>query len=822
MPHRDGDKRHPHLRLAQIDQTWERRGHPAPPKPPPARGGRGVFGSKFRARLTALETEARAITMPARTIHPHLVFRLPLAPQANADSVAEKLGDVGLHVVSIEPDRAVVAFRDDQDLSEFRKALNVYEAGPSQAVNPSTNQPYKTTKYDVFEYVEADQMRLWSAEDRVGPRLAEKIGRDRSTLDDGTTYVVELDLWHRGTTQFAEGARKEVEQAVAASRAHGERILDWYVGDFVCLVKARVRGSTLRKLLDLPIVAEIELPPVPVFDAIQAGRVDSKNFGKPPRPSLDGPRLCVVDSGIAAAHPLLGNNVGHEEAILTATTSPADQHGHGTRVGGVAVFGSVRACYAAGTFSSPVLLFSARVLNDRNEFDDEKLIVNQMRAAIRAFKKAPHNCRVFNLSLGTFHPADANRQSPWAEALDLIAREEQVLLIVSAGNNLSIITNNAKDAEQVLKNHPKQLVSRDAYLAEPATAAIAVTVGALVEHDVPGVRPGAGATDLIKPLGKIAEPSPFTRVGPGLAKAIKPEFVDIGGNLVWEGTANVHRRIRHEAAVSVMSFEREYTKRLFAFDSGTSYAAPRVARIAALLWHRLRSDLGTEPHPNLVRAVLATSASVPDASRALIESKLDKAAVLRICGYGQIDEELAMVSSDRRVTLVAEGTLELDHFRIYEVPIPAEFKKAKGHKNVTVALAYDPPVRRRRHDYLGVRMDFMLIRGKTPSEISEAYAKVASDEDPEKAFGSKFRVKIAPPQTKGPAKGTLQRGVFQFRSERQDYGDTFYLVIRAARRWAPSEITDQPFAVAVSLDGDDAQLYARLQARARPRGRARP
>jgi len=40
-------------------------------------------------------------------------------------------------------------------------------------------------------------------------------------------------------------------------------------------------------------------------------------------------------------------------------------------------------------FASPVTLFSARVLNDRNEFDDEKLIINQMRTAIETFRQPP-------------------------------------------------------------------------------------------------------------------------------------------------------------------------------------------------------------------------------------------------------------------------------------------------------------------------------------------------------------------------------------------------------------------------------------------------
>jgi hypothetical protein len=118
-------------------------------------------------------------------------------------------------------------------------------------------------------------------------------------------------------------------------------------------------------------------------------------------------------------------------------------------------------------------------------------------------------------------------------------------------------------------------------------------------------------------------------------------------------------------------------------------------------------------------------------------------------------------------------------------------------------------------------MDFMLIRGKTPAEISQAYMKVANKDDAEGAFTAPFKANIKPPQTKGPAKGTLQRGEFRFRRELQDYGDTFYLVVRATRRWAPADIDTQSFAVAVTLEADEPQLYARLRARLRARARAR-
>lgn len=780
----------------------------------------GCVRKDFPRQLTALEQESRRISAP-EGIQPHLVFRLPLAPKASPEGLTKHLEDAGLQVVSIEPDRAIVAFRDDQNLTAFHEAIKRYEAGPRSGINPTTKEPYKGTALDVFEYVEAAQMRIWSRADRIGAALGEVIGRDGGQIEKAKRYVIEVELWHRGTDALSKAAVAEVETLIKAAKKQDERLLDSFVGAYTCLAKVAVSGATLSQLLDLPIVAEADLPPVPVFDAVQAARATPRSFPKPPRPDLNGPRVCILDSGITAGHPLLRANVGHEEAVLTTATSPADEHGHGTRVAGVAVFGSVRASYEAGSFASPILLFSGRVLNEHNHFDDEKLIVNQMRDAIRIFTKAPHHCRVFNLSLGSRAASLGRKQSSWAEALDLLARDEGVVLVVSTGNNLEVFTGDVREAERVLKRHPDQLLNDNARLSDPATAALAVTVGALAEHDLVAVRHSTSAGDLVRPVAKRDEPAPFTRVGPGIGNGVKPEFVDFGGNLVWNGTGSGRRVIRDDQGVAVMSLAREHTRQLFAYDVGTSYAAPRVARTAALLWHRLRADLGSDPHPNLVRVVLATAATIPVASRDLVESKLGAEAVLRVCGYGQVDDDLALESSDRRVTLVAQDKLALDHFRIYEVPIPAELKGAAGEKVISAALAFDPPVRRRRQDYLGTQMDFMLIRGKTPAQISAAYKKAGPDADMEGAFQQPYRVPMKPPPTKGPSKGTLQKGTFRFKREGKDYGDSYWLVVRAVRRWAPAEVEDQDFAVAVTLEADAPELYARVRARLRARVRVR-
>ncbi|RMF39568.1 MAG: hypothetical protein D6753_13460, partial [Planctomycetota bacterium] len=243
----------------------------------------------------------------------------------------------------------------------------------------------------------------------------------------------------------------------------------------------------------------------------------------------------------------------------------------------------------------------------------------------------------------------------------------------------------------------------------------------------------------------------------------------------------------------------------------------------------LRQYFGEEPDANMVRAVLASAAVLPQPANDRINVRRGTDGLRQVYGYGQIDEDILYESADRRVTMVAQSTIPLDTFAIYEVPSPPEFRSASGRKRVTVTLAFDPPVRRRRADYLGVKMDYALIRGKSVDEIVEAYRQLSQEERAaaqsspdgiQGAFQSPFKCNLIP-GTRTLQSSTLQRSEWEFSSERNDYGESWYLVIRAQRTWAPETFTEQRFATTVTLQAEEPELYALIQNRIRLRQQQR-
>ena len=130
-------------------------------------------------------------------------------------------------------------------------------------------------------------------------------------------------------------------------------------------------------------------------------------------------------------------------------------------------------------------------------------------------------------------------------------------------------------------------------------------------------------------------------------------------------------------------------------------------------------------------------------------------------------------------------------------------------------------------------MSYALIRGKSVDEIVDAYRALTAEEQAAVrrreitmpgALQSPYRCDLKP----GPQaleSSTLQRSEWTFQREQQDYGESWYLLVRATRNWAPADVASQDFGIAVCLEAEEPRLYSlvrqRVQVRFGQRARVR-
>lgn len=353
--------------------------------------------------------------------------------------------------------------------------------------------------------------------------------------------------------------------------------------------------------------------------------------------------------------------------------------------------------------------------------------------------------------------------------------------------------------------YPSFLLENENKILDPSGAINIITVGSIAHVN--------GLSDIdadridLRVIAEHDQPSPFTRKGFGLRSAVKPEFVDYGGNAVFNGLNQRLDDGSRQPAAGILTLHNEYLNRLFDTVSGTSFSAPLLAYKAASLMQKFPGCSS-----NFVRSLLAVSSTPPAASVDCLGDVSDSEKT-SIHGYGLVDVEAALFSDDDRVVLVGEDSLEPDQFAVYEIPIPLDFQTTAGRRSISVSLAYNPPVRRSRRDYSGIRMQFDLIRGSNSDAIIEAYRALGPDEDNPPKLENSQKCSLKPGiNMRKP--GSLQRGTFTMQRDVSRYGDTYYLVIRCLGGWASGEVHKQNYAVSVMLQHEaEIRLHERLRVR---------
>jgi hypothetical protein len=341
--------------------------------------------------------------------------------------------------------------------------------------------------------------------------------------------------------------------------------------------------------------------------------------------------------------------------------------------------------------------------------------------------------------------------SAWAAEIDAIAHAYDVLVVQSAGN----LPVTGEPPYLGLKNHlaagreyPEYLYQSSCRVANPGQSLQALTVGSVAY----GLSETAAWKSFAQEPG---HPSAFSRSGFGIWNVIKPEVVERGGDAV--RTANVPADVQiggtipatcPELVRSTMfppgpSFDRD--------QAGTSFAAPKVTRIAA----QLQATLPDEP-ALLYRALIVQSAQWPvwaeaklnelrqpdlqrrDADRRL-ELLADVSKLVRCLGYGIPDEGRATSNTDFRTTFITHGEthIKAGECHIYQVPIPQQLRNQADDFDVRidVTMSYVAQPRRTRRNlrrYLSTWVEWKSNKLGEPLNVfrHRAMKDVPEDSDP--------------------------------------------------------------------------------------------
>jgi len=557
----------------------------------------------------------------------------------------------------------------------------------------------------------------------------------------------------------------------------------------------------VRPVLSIPEVAFVDLPPEPDVEANEIVRLSLQDV--PPVAPLDPdlPVVAVLDTGVND-HPFLEDAIVAREAY-PAELGEADVAGHGTAVAGIAALGDVRSQLGQSALTRVARIISAKVVTDDRKFHDRRTLPTQMRETIQSLHSS-HGCRIFVIALGdTRARFEQGRVGPWAMTLDELARELNVLIFVPAGNRTP---RSGSSVEQGVTGYPRYLMETANRVCEPAGAANVITVGALAHAN--GIGPQHYDDTHIQPITEPDEPAPFTRVGPGAGGLTKPDFVDYGGTMVYDAVAGRLQTAPHLPAAGLITTNNEFLRQLLTSKSGTSFAAPMLANKAAQLLRRFPNASA-----NLIKALLGISANIPEATTRRLTG-FDTRDKARVCGNGRADTLRAAYSDDHRVVLYAEDSLEMDHFAVYRVPIPAAFQQ-KGKRTIRVSLAYDPPVKRTRAEYVGTSMNFRLIRGCPVDHVFQHFRSRVGEGSKPPEMPNKYDCDLIP-KTNARDKNTIQAASITFSADTVSYGDEYHLVVRCVGRWAVDEVLRQNFALVVELEHHaQVQLYARVRQRLR-------
>ncbi len=409
----------------------------------------------------------------------------------------------------------------------------------------------------------------------------------------------------------------------------------------------------------------------------------------------DAPRICLLDSGVNRAHPLLERFIGQQDMYtIKPNFGVNDAANHGTGLAGLALYGDLTEILSGG---APIEI--------AHRLESVKIVIGQFDntgdahshaalfgdAVSQAEVAQPDVTRVFATAVTAIDYRDQGQPSSWSAMIDSLAADADGegqfprLFILAAGN---------MDDCNAWAKYPASLSTN--LIHDPGQAWNAITVGAMT-HKIDTEKP---ALQAIASSGGL---SPFSSTSAAWQAAwpLKPDVVMEGGNVAIDENGFA----LGEPSLNLLTTNNTPSERLFTTSNATSAASALCARLAAqimLAYPALR--------PETVRALIVHSAEWTTSMRDVYLNsptvrKRDILNLIRHCGWGAPNANRALYSAGNSLTLLVEdqvypykkdrgSDVSMRDMNLHALPWPKQtlldLGEAKVQMRVTLSYFIEP------------------------------------------------------------------------------------------------------------------------------------
>lgn len=508
--------------------------------------------------------------------------------------------------------------------------------------------------------------------------------------------LLSWEVWLRRGDDKVDHLARLREFAGAFNLTVGQQFVS-FIDRQVVLVRGTAENLA-RSAEILGMIAELRVPKATAafFTAMNGMEQEqwAQNLaGRVTPPVGVAPYVCLLDTGLNHAHPLLA-----PAAIATDMHSykPAwgadDREGHGTPMAGLALYGDLaEVLEAAGPVPLSHRLESVKIVNVADPNDPELYAAVTQESVFRV-EVTPDRDRVYCMAITATDGRDRGMPTSWSAAVDALAaasNEEDGphrLVIISAGNT---------DPDQRHLYPDSNLTDS---IHDPAQAWNALTVGGYTNKALIDAAQFPGWTPLAAP-GDLS-PSSCTSTTWGKTP-IKPDIVMEAGNMGTNPAVGEPDYI--DDRLQLLSTGHDFLRdRPFTSFGDTSAATALASRYAAMLWAKYPNL-----RPETIRALMVHSAEWTPEMLARFRQPngtIDYRNVVRCFGRGVPNLRRLLSSLDNSLTLVVESELQpffkdeddesprvkTREMREHPLPWPTEALDALGNTQIAmrVTLSY--------------------------------------------------------------------------------------------------------------------------------------